>query len=388
MSYPAARIERLELSGYRNLKAVRLGLHDGFHVITGENGAGKSSLLEAIAYLSTLKSFRGARTEDLVALGAESARLRARVTGDVIPRDLSVELHRTAPRRLLLDGKRPRTHALWRGALPTVLFHPGELTLSQGGAEGRRAFLNTALEQMDAAYGAALGTYEKALRSRNRLLKAEKADVRAIGAYEPVLAQTGAVLMQARARFIEELAPTVEDAFREITDAVMPLALRYAPRVPGGEAEILRALDASREKDRARGFTAEGPHADDLEVLVRGGTKARHHVSQGQHRVIVLALKVAELDLLTRYVGRVPVLLLDDVSSELDQTRNERFFAVLARRGGQVFLTTTHAEYIRIAERRTDLSVVSGDITARGFVAAAESAETTAAPVASGEGRA
>lgn len=365
MTLAAARIERLFIRGFRNLEEVTLECGPAFNVITGENGAGKTSLLEAIAYLSTLGSFRGAKTEDLILIGHERALLRAKVSGDPLPRELRVELGRATPRALSLDGKRPRNHRLWQGALPTVLFHPGELTLSAGAAEGRRAFLDAALEQMDPAYGAALAAYSKALRSRNRLLKDERIDERAVRAYEPVLAQTGAIVGQARARFTEELSPVVESAFTEITADVMPLALKYEPRVTPTEAAIAAALDGSRAKDLLRGFTVEGPHGDDLAFIVRGDTRARHHVSQGQHRVIVLALKVAELDLLSRYVGSVPVLLLDDVSSELDRARNKSFFDVLARRGGQVFLTTTHAEYIQLSDRRLDVAVAGGRVQRR-----------------------
>ena len=124
-------------------------------------------------------------------------------------------------------------------------------------------------------------------------------------------------------------------------------------------AAILEALRRSYEKDRARGFTAEGPHADDLALRVRD-VVAKHHASQGQHRAIVLALKVAELDVLASRVGRVPILLLDDVSSELDRSRNRRLFELLGKLGGQVFLTTTHPEFILLEENRVDFHVEAG----------------------------
>jgi DNA replication and repair protein RecF len=125
---------------------------------------------------------------------------------------------------------------------------------------------------------------------------------------------------------------------------------------------IAAALERAYEKDRARGFTADGPHGDDLDLQIHD-VGARHHASQGQHRTIVLALKTAELDLLTERTGHVPILLLDDVSSELDRARNRRFFGVLSQAGGQVFLTTTHPEFILLDQDRVDFQVDGGRVT-------------------------
>jgi DNA replication and repair protein RecF len=215
---------------------------------------------------------------------------------------------------------------------------------------------------MEPGYDNAHARYTKALRSRNRLLKGESLDPRSIRAFDDVLAIEGAFVGAARARAIEALAPKVVAAFEEIAGESRPLTVKYKPRVTPTEDAIRKALDVSFDKDCARGFTAEGPHGDDLVFDVRD-VAARHHVSQGQHRAIVLALKVAELDVLTERIGRVPILLLDDVSSELDRARNRRFFSLLARLGGQVFLTTTHSEFILLEGNRVDFRVENGRIT-------------------------
>jgi DNA replication and repair protein RecF len=152
----------------------------------------------------------------------------------------------------------------------------------------------------------------------------------------------------------------VERAFSEVVGEEVPLTVRYKPRVSA--ANMRKALAESFDKDRARGFTAEGPHADELALAVRD-IAARHHASQGQHRVMVLALKVAELDVLAARTSRVPVLLLDDLSSELDRERNQRFFRLLARMGGQVFLSTTHPELIRLEEACTSFAVKDGRVS-------------------------
>ncbi|HJK94613.1 MAG TPA: DNA replication/repair protein RecF, partial [Polyangiaceae bacterium LLY-WYZ-15_(1-7)] len=356
------RVERLATRGFRNLGETLLAPGPAFNVIHGDNGAGKSNLLEALHYLGALKSFRGAKTDDLIGLDAERALVQAKISGEAAPRIFRVLLERRKARRLQLDGKRPRSIATWHGALQVVLFHPGDLTLAMGSPEPRRAFLDRILEQMDATYAAALSTYSKALRSRNRLLKLEQLDRRSITAYDAILCQAGEVIGQTRARLVDDIAPRAEQAFASVAGVELPLEVRYEPRVEPTQEAIRAALAKAWEKDRARGFTADGPHGDDLALRVREGVKARHHASQGQHRAIVLALKVAELDVLTARIGRVPILLLDDVSSELDRSRNRRLFALLRQLGGQVFLTTTHPEFILLEEDRVDFRVEAGSI--------------------------
>lgn len=362
MSLAPLRVERLITRGFRNLGTTQLEPGPAFNVIHGDNGAGKSNLLEAIYYLGALRSFRGAKTESLVGLEDEHAILRAKIAGEAAPRIFDARLDRRRGRKLQLDGKRPRSIAAWHRAVQVVLFHPGDLTLATGSPEPRRSFLDRILEQMDPTYASTLSSYNKALRSRNRLLKQESIDRRSVSAYDTMLAQAGAIVGQARARLVDDIAPRTERAFRDVAGVELPLEVRYAPRVPPEPEAILEALRRSYDKDRARGFTAEGPHADDLSLRVRS-VAAKHHASQGQHRAIVLALKVAELDVLASRVGRVPILLLDDVSSELDRRRNRRLFELLGTLGGQVFLTTTHPEFILLDEHRVDFRVEAGVVT-------------------------
>ncbi len=348
--------------GFRNLQLPAFEPGSHFNVIHGDNGAGKSNLLEAIHYLGALKSFRGAKTDDLIALGEDQALLEAKLEGGPAPHKLRIQLGRSQRRRLELDGKRPRSTSAWHQSVRMVLFHPGDLVLASGSADKRRAFLDRMLEQMDPIYGSSLASYEKALRSRNRLLKDAASDRRSVRAYDAILSKAGAVIGQARRRLIEDLAPRVVHAFSEVFAGDTPLAVRYLPRVEPSEEVIAETLERAFSKDLARGFTADGPHGDDLELRLHE-VGARHHGSQGQHRTIVLALKTAELDLLSERTGRVPILLLDDVSSELDRSRNRRFFEVLSRAGGQVFLSTTHPEFILLESDRVDFRVDRGRVT-------------------------
>lgn len=355
------RLKQLSLRGFRNLAAVDLEPGPQFNVLHGDNGQGKSNLLEAIDYVGRLKSFRGARNEELISREEAQADLTAVLDHTPLDRTHRIRLRRQGGRLVAVDGKRPRSRAAYHLGQQIVLFHPGDMQLAAGGPDQRRDFLDHILIQFDARYGAALTAYERALRSRNRILKADRPDRRAVGAFDQVLAQEGAVVGRGRAALLAHLGPRVEQLFEEISGQGLALSVSYQPRVEPDVQCILSALAQAWPKDIGRGFTADGPHGDDVGLLL-AGTPARRFASQGQHRAMVLALKIAELEELSERVGRVPILLLDDVSSELDRRRNRLLFDLLSRLGGQVFLTTTHPEFILLQENRCDFAVKAGQI--------------------------
>ena len=361
MSIEAQRVGRVSLRAFRNIaqETVEPGAH--FNVIHGENGAGKSNLLEAIYYLGSLQSFRGGKADDLIHLEQNAAAFSCDLHAKPLSRALEVRLSRSGPRRVTIDGKRPRATADWHRAVQMVLFHPGHIRIASAGPDLRRSFVDRILEQIDPVFGPSRATYDKALRSRNRLLKSERVDPRSIKAYDEILSKSGEVVGQSRAALIQDLSPRVTRAFDDVIGEDLGFTMTYAPRVEPTEAAIRHALEESFRKDCARGFTADGPHGDDITFLV-GGSSAKQRASQGQQRAIVLALKVAELDILSARTQKVPILLLDDVSSELDRSRNRRFFELLAKLGGQVFLTTTHPEFILLEENRVDFKVQSGSV--------------------------
>ena len=318
-----------------------------FNVLFGDNGQGKSNLLEAIHYLGALESFRLARRDSLIQHDATRAVIAGKFASRPAPITAKIGLDRKKARVLSLNGKRPRSKATWIASIQMVLFHPGDLSLASGGPQGRRDFVDRLLEKMDSGYSKTRAAYTKALRSRNRLLKRDPSDRRSITSYDTLLAQHGAVIGAARSALVDQLGPLTSTAFTEIAGDELPLAVTYRPRVAPEQSLMLTALERSLSKDLARGFTAEGPHADDIALTVRS-RGARHHASQGQHRMMVLALKIAELQVIAERVGRAPILLLDDVSSELDSIRNARLMSLLHRLGCQVFVTTTHRALIRI----------------------------------------
>ncbi len=360
-SMDALRVESLALDHFRNLSPTALEPGPRFNVLFGDNGAGKSSLLEAIGYVAALRSFRSARKDDMIARDQARTLVRARISASPLPHDYRIVLDREQGRSIQVDGKKPRSLGSYYGLMPLVIFHPGDTELMSGSPEARRAFLDRVLEQVDPGYAKLVDDYNKALRSRNRMLKATRIEPRSVRAYDPILAELGAKIGAARQALALELKPLAEAHFAEITEHALPIVLGYAARHEPNQEQLLRALHENYEKDVVRGYTGVGPHGDDLRAGIED-TLAKHHASQGQHRALVLALKVAELSVLAQRKRQVPALLLDDVSSELDRSRNRRFFQLLGRLGGQVFLTTTHREFILLDHDRVDFQVEQGTV--------------------------
>jgi DNA replication and repair protein RecF len=356
------KITGLSALNFRNLAALEIRPGDRFNVISGENGEGKSNLLELIDYIGRLSSFRGAKTADIIRYERKVSEICSTVSGKFGKREHRITIDRERSRRVAIDGKRPRTKGEYFRAIQTVVFYPGSIRISSGAADKRRAFVDRILEQLDPIYGATLTDYNRALRSRNRLLREERPDIEAITTYNELMASTGAVIGKVRKELVDRIGPLAEEAFREINLEKVTLTMRYEPRVQPNIEVIRDALDKSLKKDLARGFTAEGPHADEIGFEMNRSS-VRTFASQGQHRAIVLALKIAELNEIEKRTGEVPILLLDDVSSELDRGANRRFFGIISEIGGQVFLTTTHREFIVLKRDRTDFEVKSGVVT-------------------------
>ena len=356
-------LKRVRGAGFRNLAAFDLAPGPGLNVVSGPNGAGKSNVLEAIGLLCAGRSFRGARLDALLQEGAEQGWLQAEALVRPVREQRRIEMARPRHRRLLHEGKRPRSVAWWRARWPVVWFHPGSLQVSAGPPQQRRDMLDGLLELLDPSGTADRQAYERALRSRNRLLKEGPQGDEAMGAYEQVLARHGPRLVAARRAMLRALGPLAERAFAEISGARLELSLRYVATAPEEPAEFLRSLQASRAHDVRLKRTTLGPHLDEVAVRL-GGAAARHRASQGQHRAVALALVLAQAELLADRLGRRPLLLLDDVSSELDPARNARFFEAAARRGGQLFVTTTDARFVPAAGPRCDWRIEDGRLRA------------------------
>jgi DNA replication and repair protein RecF len=340
------RLLRLAIRDFRNLAAVELQPSPRATILLGENGQGKTNLLEAVFLLTTLKPLRAARVAELVRFGEARAQVAGDFDGPGGVRRAAVQVE-AGGRAAFLDGKpQDRLDAYFDG-LAAVCFAPDDLLLVKGGPEGRRRFLDrAAFNRWPAVLGEAR-EFVRALRARNAALRTAPPDVEA--SFRAPLVRAGARLVVRRRALVAELAPRLAAAFAEISGPGAPAALlAYRPSAglpaEGTEEELAdrlaAALAARLERDRERGFTSAGPHMDDVSLAL-DGRGARAYGSQGQQRALVLALKVAEIENLRAALGRPPLLLLDDVSSELDPAKNRYLLGYLAGLPAQVFLTST-----------------------------------------------
>ncbi|TMQ26711.1 MAG: DNA replication/repair protein RecF [Deltaproteobacteria bacterium] len=362
------KIHALVATGVRNLVPVRLTPRERFNVFSGDNGQGKTNLLEAIFVVAALRSFRTARLADMVAFGGERAELGARVVKHDLVRLYAVEIAPGA-RKVTLDGKAVRPLARYFGGFNVVVFTPEDLGLPRGSPGERRRFLDRGVFNLRPDYLGTAQDYERVLKTRNTVLRQvgdgaldRRRGEDLLAVYDQQLAGIAAQVIAARRAFVEVVQGELAGAFAAITRTELVATVRYAVRAEATTAaEIVAALQAARAKDLATGATQVGPHRDDL-VFALSGREAGAYASQGQLRAIMLAWKTAELAVLTRAHGDPPILLLDDVSSELDPQRNEYLFAHLADLASQCFITTTHPGHVLLRQHRADYRIVKGEI--------------------------
>ena len=360
-------VESLSVRTFRNLTSVDVALGPRFNVVSGDNGQGKTNLLEAIYVLATSRSFRTSKVGELLHQGDEVASIRARIREDGDVRDQSLGLSRGV-RTARIDEKRPPTLAAYAVRTPIVVFHAAAMGLTTaGGAERRKLLDRLALYLWPSSLADSLG-YAKAARARQRVLE-ERGDRAAdLESWEELMVRHGLALSKARGMAAERLAPAAIGAFARIGPSDLRLGVRYERSAPE-EAEAFRGtLASSRARDRARGSARVGPHRDELQLQL-GGRPLRGIASQGQHRAVVLALELAEMEVVGQTCGLRPILLLDDVSSELDRVRSAALFEVLRGEQGQVVITTARPELLAVAdsprmEDRRDFTVVSGRVAA------------------------
>jgi len=363
------RIELLTASGVRNLQPLQLAPRERFNVFVGDNGQGKTNLLEAIYAVAALRSFRTSKLADMIAFGAPEARVGARVLKDELTRVYELTIA-PAGRRVLLDGKAARPLARYFGGFNVVVFTPEDLALPRGAPGERRRFLDRAVFNARPDYLAAVQDYEKVLKQRNAILKQHGQGAMAparveemLTIYDSQLAGYGLAIANARASLVEEVRIELSQAFTAITQGERNATARYVSKTAGATVEeILAHHKAGRMKDLATQSTQFGPHRDDL-AFELDDREAGLFASQGQLRAIMLAWKTAELAVLARTHGDQPILLLDDVSSELDPARNRYLFEHLALQAGQVFITTTHESHVLLTRDRADYRIQNGQIS-------------------------
>ena len=334
-------IQHLELTNFRNYAATTIDLTSGVTAVIGNNGQGKTNLVEALGYLATLKSFRGVPNEALIRTGCESAVLRATVVhADGREVLIETELVRTGRNRSLVNKQRLARSRDLLGVVRTTVFSPEDLELVKAAPSVRRDFIDDALIALQPKLDVLCSEIEKVLRQRNSLLKQAggrlSPDIAStLDVWDAKLAELGTELGDERARLIAQTSPRVSKAYEELAEMATPIGLVYEPE--WRRIGLANELHTSRLDDIRRGTSTVGPHRDDIELLING-LPARTHASQGEQRTLALAMRLAVHRMVTEEFGSPPVLILDDVLSELDPSRA----AALLRHfpEGQVLITT------------------------------------------------
>jgi DNA replication and repair protein RecF len=350
---PATSVGHLWLTDFRCLREIDIELASGLTVLQGANGQGKTSLLEAVGWVARARSFRRVTDAMLVRSGASEAIVRAEVTTSTRQQLFEAEI-KAAGRNRILCNRQPVSRARdLHGLLRVTVFAPDDLSLVKGGPAERRDFLDEILAMLAARYDAARSDFERVLKQRNALLRQGIRDDDArftLDVFDDQLVHAGAELVRGRLRLLERLVPTVAQAYEMLALDARPMSATYvsesapepltAADADDVEEQLREALARKRRAEIERGLTLVGPHRDEL-LLTIDGLDARHQASQGEQRTLALALRLAGHMVVRELAGAAPVLLLDDVFSELDAHRAAALVHNLPP--GQTLLTTAGA---------------------------------------------
>ena len=342
-------LNRLYLRNFRNYQEAEVEFVPGVNLIVGDNANGKTNLLEAIGYLSTGRAFRSRREQELLRFGAEFAELKGNIFSQEREQELKVLLFAgRKPRQLYINGVKQKTAAGLAGLLTSVLFCPEDLLILKKGAQPRRKLLDTVICQLRPNYDAALTEYGKLLEQKSALLKdrfEHPSMLAVLPEYNSRMAQLGAYLISYRARFVKALSEEAQKFHEEFSSGKENLHLEYKTvsniSDPFAPVEDLRQLLLEHQSSHERaelesGQCLSGPHKDDFEASING-LSVSAFASQGQTRTATISIKLAERELLRRDTGEEPLLLLDDVLSELDAGRQD--FVLNRLKSGQVMIT-------------------------------------------------
>lgn len=366
------RVESLKIRGFRNIGSLDLPLVPNINVISGDNGQGKTSVLEAIYLLATTRSFRTEKPLEACKTDVETTRVDATFSDGIAPRTQRYVVHQ-GKRSFFVEDKRVSKYGTYAVQTPVVVFHPGDLSLVSGGAFERRTLLDRIAFFLDPAVADERANYTKAQRNRQALLERRGSSAE-LDVFETLIARSGAYLSRMRKTAAGALRDELLPTFAAVSPRALTIAVNYQP----GGTEDLDAfrteLRQRRTRDLQRGAATFGPHRDDLEFSLDERT-ARKHASQGQQRLLTLAIKVAELACVRNARGIHPLLLLDDVSSELDPERTGAVYDVVRQAPSQVLVTTTRPELfdtstlspgVRADFRLSEGKVISGPKSSSG----------------------
>lgn len=336
-------VRQAQLTDYRNYAQTRVDFCGGLNVLCGANAQGKTNLLEAVYFCSVGRSPRTPRDKELIRKGCDRGRIKVTQEDRGGTNTVEILLDRAENKRVAINGMPISRMGELMGVVAAVYFSPDEMRIIKDAPGDRRRFMDIALCRMSKAYFYLLGRYNKILSQRNRLLKSGRATDDVLDVWDAQLAAEGAKIVQQRRAYVERLHAHAREAHGYLSDGQEALSLEYEGFAGDGAAEIetnfAAELRRNRERDKTLCFTSCGIQKDDIAVRV-GDIDVRAYGSQGQQRTAALSLKVAEMELHYAQSGEYPVLLLDDVLSELDPVRQRKLIERSKRY--QTVLTCTH----------------------------------------------
>jgi DNA replication and repair protein RecF len=367
------RIEHLELHSFRNIDSMLLAPQNASCIVLqGDNAQGKTNILEAMYMVATGRSFRHATSRQMLPHGATSGSIAATVSRTQVRHNVKVTL-RPQGRSLEVDGRNVRLVTQLLDMVNLVAFFPDDLHIAKGSPEDRRRFLDRATANSQPAFVQATLNYHKILRSRNALFKDPRPpDAALVDTYDGQLVHCGVQMHRCRQAWLQQIIPVAQQYFLELmpstrsVEVALHSGIGEAPACHPDELgeQFTAALRRNFHRDRARGLTSVGPHRADLLCCI-DGADVRHFASQGQQRSLILALKLAEVICLQQRLGAPPILLLDDVSSELDAERTRRLFDVVKQVGSQVWVSTTGAVSLPVSHDAQRYRVLEGRLQAQ-----------------------
>ena len=360
------QIKKLFLQNFRNYERETISFSDGLNVLFGKNAQGKTNCAEAVFYLCTGASLRIRHDKQLIKMNESHAYIKAEAENRYGAVTIEATISENK-REIKINGAKITKNADLMGHINSVFFSPGELRLIQDGPDERRRFMNISISQTSPAYYTALLRYNKILDQRNALLKNPDSTLvlDTLPVWDEQLCKYASLIIKKRAEFLEKLAPYAKDLHAYLTDGAEVLEIRPDKKYDGDEEEVaktlMRRLSNNYEKDLRLGFTTVGPHRDDLEVLI-SGVDAKSYASQGQTRTASLSLKLAEVQIFKELSGEYPILVLDDVMSELDLPRRKKLLKRID--GVQTVLTCTHAERVLYGTKCNKIHIENGKVKA------------------------
>lgn len=356
-------IDTLEVGNFRNYDFAKIDFHNKTNILCGDNAQGKTNILESIFVCGTTKSHKGCKDRELIRLGEEEAHIRMHLVKKNMSHRIDMHLKKSKGKGIAIDGIPIKRSGELLGLLNVIFFSPEDLRIIKNGPSERRRFVNMELCQLDAVYLHDLGEYNKVLAQRNKLLKQiyhQPSLKETLDLWDMQLVEYGSKLVRRRETFVEEIGEIVTKVNGKLTGGKEMIRMTYEPDVMVDDFE--KKLADAREKDLKTCSTNVGPHRDDL-CFVNGDIDLRRYGSQGQQRTCALSLKLAEIELVKDLVGDSPILLLDDVLSELDRKRQN--YLLDSIHDIQAIITCTGIEEFVGSRLTLDkiFRVVQGEIT-------------------------